>query len=203
MNLTTLGGDNGNKGSHGEQTDKQAYIQLSFHESRQFYWPATYKKVRSWKHTDGDVSRREVCPSPIQNSIDENSEGRKVSEAQTQFDTSVVIFEYLALLRTKQIYHIHKNEMREFAQLILNNKEILSSFTTLGFVNHVLSLETQFFEYKDRIDLAPEYQAVINSIETYAEMKAENGEDLTDEDKKVSFYCELRFVIDIKCHILH
>lgn len=184
METTNIRGQTGGNGKPGSSPDKQAYIKLIYYENRKSTWKSSETRTRTWLHTDNDVSRREECPNPHKKTLDANSKGKQMPETQTEFDTTVVIFEYLALVRAKQIDHIHKNEISEFAQLILSNKQVLSGFTTLHFIDHLLSLETEFFQYKDQMSFAPHYQAVINSIEIYAENKG----DLTDEEKKVSFY---------------
>lgn len=157
--------------------------------------------TRNWKkledsneleyEEDSDESQLEHACESHELSEQKNEEGRKYPDDQTDFDAKAVILEYLELFRTKQMDLITNQELREFTILVLSDKQVLSTFTTQIFINHMLSLEEKFFENKDRSDFAQHYYTVIESIDSYVGKK----DDLTDEEKKVIFYSEFSCLI--------
>lgn len=179
VSVITVNGINGKDGVAGKAEYKERELGAEFNQARRIdgneltytrYWQYELDKIRS---TD------KLCFQHIRDGG--NTHNQKEPE-NAEFDAWVAISEYLSMLRVKQLDHIYGNELRAFANRILNDRRVLATFTMQGGINHLQLLEQQLLEYKDRVDFAPYYLAVSQGVEIYAE----NHANLTKEQQKVS-----------------
>lgn len=119
----------------------------------------------TWTKNAGDVDTN--CPELSKSSDGTNVKDIEEAAPPSAYQQAFSINEYLVYIRENQIDSMRRDDLAKFVRQIQNSSAILNSYTTLGFINELQSLEDQFYRLKKQIDFAPYYRSMSDRIELY------------------------------------
>lgn len=140
----------------------------------------------SWKETSREAD--ETCAA-FTNSIDgKNSDGLAEPTKSPYYDPSLPIGEYYGFVREHQRDKVERDDLLDFVEKICNNTDVLTNYSTSGFVNELNVLENQFYQLRDEIQLATYYYSLASRIERFVSRLNNSEVSMPKEQLKVFNY---------------
>ncbi|XP_055842654.1 uncharacterized protein LOC129909605 [Episyrphus balteatus] len=164
-------GSEGQGGPGGEKTSEGRTVE--------YYYQVIYGLIKSTSFVGITWKDGNIVPAGKYGKAGINMNGEKSRSKSIMANPYLAINAFKDYVRMNLFENIKESELRSFIDNIDKDDFIRAQYNTLTFVKEYEGLESQFFQLRNKIDLVPFYNSLLNRIEEFA--KSENNK----QNKKV------------------